>query len=117
MTMNLLALLRKEGKQVLEIRILTLALLLISTASGCAPEAKTSDTSSISSAVTNPSPTSSLAAGAAKATTTSDMDWLQHKAGETKGDFSLLSAEDKSRVQAITKGHGTEVLKGMAPSK
>ena len=117
MIVNLLAPPCRGGEQVSGIRILMLALLLIGTTFGCAPEAKTSVKSAVSTSSATASPSSPLAAGATKATIAADMDWLRQKATETKGDFARLSAEEQARVQAITKGHGTEVLKGMALSK
>lgn len=104
----------RGGEQVSGIRILTLALLLIGTTFGCAPEA---NTSSVSTSSVTASPSSPLAAGATKATAAEDMDWLRKKATETKGDFARLSTEEQARAQAITKGHATEVLRGMALSK
>lgn len=108
MIVNPLTLLYKGGKQVSGSKILIPALILVGMSFGCAPEASTSATS--------PKSTSS-ATGAVNVTPAEDMNWMRKKAEAAKGNFSLLSAEEQARVQAITKGRGAEVLRGMAPSK
>jgi hypothetical protein len=43
--------------------------------------------------------------------------WMREKARETGGDINRLSARDRGKLQAITRGHGEIALKVMAQEK